>query len=114
MRSCIMMFCLSLVLVSTAPAQDTVHVYQGWNLIGSVMDGTVPEVLTTVPGGIIVTAMFGYAPGAGYVSGDSLHTGYGYWVKVSADGLIVFNNAPVPDACLASAFNYQGKFYHTV
>jgi uncharacterized protein (TIGR02145 family) len=114
MRSCITLFCLFLALVSTASAQDTVQVYQGWNILGSVIDGSAPEVLTTVPDSIITTSMFGYLPGTGYLSGDTLKKGLGYWVKVSADGIVIFKYSPSDDGCRGSAFSYQDRFYHTV
>jgi uncharacterized protein (TIGR02145 family) len=95
-------------------AQDTVSINAGWNLIGSVQAGAVPDILTTVPESLIVSAYFGYAPGFGYRSTDTLDNGVGYWVKAGADGIIVFKNAPPPDSCRSKAFIYEGRMYHTV
>ena len=44
---------LSLGLVSSGYPQDTVNVKTGWNIIGSVKAGAVPDVLTTIPDSII-------------------------------------------------------------
>jgi uncharacterized protein (TIGR02145 family) len=95
-------------------AQDTVQVISGWNLIGSVKDGAVPDVLSTTPDSLITSSYFGYTPDVGYQSTDTLGKGLGYWVKAKDDGIIVFNTTPVVDSCKSKAFIYQGKFYNTV
>ena len=98
-----------------ARAQDTLRVKAGWNIIGSVKAGTVPEILSTLPDSIITTAFFGYAPGSGYYSEDTLDRGVGYWVKVDADGFIVFNTStPSSDICGVKVVMYAGKAYRTV
>lgn len=96
-------------------AQDTVRVSAGWNIIGSVKSGAVPDVLSTDPSGIIQTAFFGYEPGTGYQSTDTLGKGLGYWVKVSTDGIIVFDTeTPGGDTCGAKQVVYDGYSYGTV
>jgi len=99
---------------SSGYAQDSVQVFTGWNIIGSVKAGAIPEVLSTVPDSLITSSYFGYTPGVGYQSTDTLDNGTGYWVKARSDGLIVFHNAPPVDSCKSKAFIYEGKLYHTV
>ncbi len=114
MHSCAALFLLLFALVAAVSAQDTVQVKAGWNIIGSVKDGAVPIVLITIPDSIITGSFFGYAPGVGYQSTDTLGKGLGYWVKVSADGIVIFNTTPAIDSCKSKAFIYQGKLYNTV
>jgi uncharacterized protein (TIGR02145 family) len=97
----------------TSQAQDTIEVKTGWNIIGSVKAGAVPEVLSTVPDSIITTAFFGYNPGMGYESTDTLGKGLGYWVKVSGDGMIIFNTSSA-DACGIKRVDHGGISYGTV
>jgi uncharacterized protein (TIGR02145 family) len=111
MRSRAALLLLSIALLSSAYAQDTVQVYKGWNIIGSVKAGAVPDVLTTIPGGIITTSLYGYNPEAGYQSADTLGKGSGYWVKVSSDGVIIFNSS---GECGVKRVVYGGISYGTV
>jgi uncharacterized protein (TIGR02145 family) len=120
MRSCAAFFLLVFTLTASLPAQDTVHVKAGWNIIGSVKAGAVVDVLTTEPPGIITTTFYGYNPGVGYQSYDTLTKGLGYWVKASADGAIILEVAP-PDtvyvvdsaACGVKTVLYDGTIYRT-
>jgi uncharacterized protein (TIGR02145 family) len=109
------LFVTTLLLLSSSlvSAQDTVHVYAGWNIIGSVKAGAVPDVLSTIPVSIITTVFFGYAPGSGYQSTDTLGKGLGYWVKVSADGIVIFNTS-TSDRCGIKRVEYGGFSYGTV
>jgi len=101
------------VIVSQGIAQDTVHVKSGWNLIGSVKAGATPDILTTIPDSLITSSYFGYTPGVGYTSTDTLETGLGYWIKVKADGVIIFNTSP-SDECGILRVDYGGYSYGTV
>jgi uncharacterized protein (TIGR02145 family) len=114
MKNVLSVITLLTVLSSSVYAQDTVQVKTGWNIIGSVKAGAVPDVLSTFPDSIITGSFFGYAPGVGYQSTDTLGKGLGYWVKVAADGIIVFSTTPAIDSCRSKAFIYQGKLYNTV
>ncbi len=105
---------LSFVVICAVSAQDIIQVKTGWNLIGSVKAGAVPDVLFSIPDSLITSSYFGYTPGVGYESTDTLETGVGYWVKANSEGLIVFNDDPPHDSCKSKAFVYQGKLYHTV
>jgi uncharacterized protein (TIGR02145 family) len=99
------------LLISSVHAQDTVHVKAGWNNIGSIQAGAVPDVMNTIPAGIIISSFFGYVPEVGYQPTDTLGMGMGYWVKVLVDGIVRFKPA---DTCKSKAFVYQGILYHTV
>jgi hypothetical protein len=55
--------------------------------------GVHPDSLVSEPPGIITTAYFGYNPGAGYEAATTLEKGKGYWVKVSDDGVIIFEGS---------------------
>jgi uncharacterized protein (TIGR02145 family) len=114
MKHWLVVFLFLPLIISSAFAQDTVHVKTGWNILGSVNGGAVPDILTTTPPGLILTAFFGYSPDQGYKSTDTLQKGYGYWVKVSSDGIIVFSSAPMTDVCGAMRVVYEGMSYHTV
>jgi uncharacterized protein (TIGR02145 family) len=114
MKNALIMSALLSLQLSPGYAQDSVHVKTGWNIIGAVKTGAVPEVLSTIPDSLITSSYFGYTPGVGYESTDTLDNGIGYWVKAKADGLIIFNNAPPVDSCKSKAFIYQGKLYSTV
>jgi len=107
-------FCLVLCLFATqSTAQDTVHVSTGWNNIGSVKEGAVPDVLSTVPESLIISSYFGYTPGTGYESTDTLRTGRGYWVKAKSDGLIIFPGSPY-EGCGVRRVEHGGISYGTV
>jgi hypothetical protein len=72
---------------------DTVHVSAGWNLIGTAMDPVTAASIAKDPPGIVLSGFFGYSNG--YFPADSLLPGKGYWVKASADGIIVLQPAPL-------------------
>jgi uncharacterized protein (TIGR02145 family) len=101
-------------LISPVSAQDTVQVKTGWNIIGSVKAGAVPDVLSTIPDSIITTSFYGYAPSVGYQSTNTLGKGLGYWVKVKSDGIIIFHTSGNPDACGVKRVDYGGISYGTV
>lgn len=116
MKTTFIGFSLLLLLTTLMEAQDTVHVKSGWNNIGAITNGPVGEILTSDPSGIIQTAFFGYIPGSGYQSSDTLERGTGYWIKVSADGLIIFNPPPPAgaDSCTTAEVIHEGGPYPTV
>lgn len=99
-------------LVSSMIAQDTVQVSPGWNIIGSLSTGAVPQILTTVPPGIIATTFYGYSPGAGYSGADTLKRGLGYWVRVTGSGSVIFSSSGGP-SCPPTVF-HAGKVYNTI
>jgi len=104
---------LLIIPLSFLPAQDSVHVKAGWNIIGSLKDGAVQTILTSVPDTIISSTFYGYDPAAGYQTAETLGRGAGYWVKVKTDGIIVFNT-PTPQDCGRKLVLYEYQIYHTV
>jgi len=114
MKNLLSVISLSLLPLFSASAQDTIPLKAGWNLIGSVREGTLPELLRTFPDSLFVSSFFGYEPGGGYQSADTLHKGFGFWVKARIDGLVIFDPAPSEDTCTSKAFIYGGRFYHTL
>jgi uncharacterized protein (TIGR02145 family) len=114
MKNVLLVVTVLAIFISSVHAQDTVQVKMGWNIIGSLDAGAVPDVLYTIPDSIITTSFFGYAPGAGYQSEDTLKMGGGYWVKVSQDGLIIFNPLAAAESCGIKQVNYGGVIYNTV
>jgi len=73
---------------------DTIAVHQGWNLIGTVSGALTPASVGSVPGGLVVSNFFAFE--GLYVVTDSLRPGKGYWVKASADGVLILSSSPVP------------------
>ncbi|MDI6802811.1 MAG: glycosyl hydrolase family 18 protein [Bacteroidota bacterium] len=68
---------------------DTVEVNAGWNLIGSVSrEVPVSNILISPPGNVV--SDFWYL-NQEYQKTDRIKPGYGYWVKFSQPGLIIFN-----------------------
>jgi hypothetical protein len=113
MKNSISVLTLLSALMSSVSAQDSVQVKTGWNIIGAVKAGVVPDVLTTIPDSILTTVFYGDNPGTCYQSTDTLGKCFGHWVKVNADGIIVFSTVSPIDSCKSKAFIYQGKFYQT-
>ncbi len=65
-----------------------VPVKTGWNLIGPFDYSVATSGITSLPAGIIAGNFFGYD--GGYSISDQLEPGKAYWIKVSADGRLVF------------------------
>ncbi len=78
----------------------SVPVVKGWNMIGSV-DHDIPAP----SGGIVTGSLFGYS--GGYVPSLTLHPGYGYWVRTTADGSLSLGpeNVPKREAVDLDAFS---------
>ncbi len=108
---------LSVCFTNAEPVPDTISVSTGWNMIGSLSSGVALEILRSEPDSIIVSAFFAYNPGGGYADKDTLKKGAGYWVKVNADGFIIFGSQdsgkvmPCPGT---PTVDYDGKTYNTV
>lgn len=73
-------------------ASDTVPLAQGWNIVGSVSFPVAASAVTSVPPGIVTSALFGY--GGGYAAADTIFPGRGYWVKASSPGSLIIGPAP--------------------
>lgn len=76
---------------------DTMSVYTGWNLIGSITTPFPTNKINTIPEGITSSAYFTFLP-TGYVTRDSIVPGFGYWIKTTGDGQLILNleNTAIP------------------
>jgi hypothetical protein len=66
-----------------------IPVNQGWNMIGSISYPVAVTSIQSIPMDIIVSNFYEY--GAGYESADTLKPMYGYWMKSSSAGKLVFS-----------------------
>lgn len=73
---------------------DTVAVAGGWNLFGAISTSLGTSGIATIPSGIRASQIFGYSDG--YVFADSILVGQGYWVKVSAPGMLILSAPLTP------------------
>jgi hypothetical protein len=67
-------------------AHDPISGNSGWNLIGGYEYDAAVSGITTSPPGLQDSPVYGYS--SGYQNVNSLIPGYGYWIKLSAPGLI--------------------------
>jgi len=93
---------------------DTIDVYPGWNIIGSLSLNAVTDSIRTSPGGIIVSQFYGFVPEVGYQQADTLHPGLGYWVKASESGQLIIPAAEGSSCPGVPKVTYAGKTYNTV
>jgi hypothetical protein len=105
---------LSLSLLGTPLSIDTVDVSPDWNLIGSLDSTISASSVTSIPPSIILGNFVGYDQG--YQNADSLHPFFGYWVRTTQAGKLVFKTAgsaalpKVPGSRIAlQALDYFGK-----
>lgn len=73
-----------------------VPVLSGWNLIGAISYDLPKSLVATDSTTSLTSNYFGYKAGVGYFVADTLKEGRGYWIKVSANGNILFNRPSVP------------------
>jgi len=78
----------------------TVNVRSGWNLIGSISTPVPVDGITSIPGGMITSDLFGYS-GNHYVIVDTVVPGRGYWIKVNNNCQLILSTGGV----LAKAVN---------
>jgi poly-gamma-glutamate capsule biosynthesis protein CapA/YwtB (metallophosphatase superfamily) len=89
---------------------DTVGVFRGWNMIGSVSDPIDTAALMTSPAGLLASVVYGYGPG--YAPAAAIAPGRSYWVKCADSGRVFFSSllpaaarhrkpAMLPDGTLA-------------
>jgi len=78
-----------IVLNGTEIYSDTITVFNGWNMIGSLNMPIPIHNIETIPQGIISGNFFGY--NNAYYVADTLKPFIGYWVKVKQDGLLIMH-----------------------
>jgi len=72
-------------------ATDTIAVYTGWNLIGSISFSVDVQSIIQEPPGIVASEYFGYAGGV-YAGVTAINPMRGYWVKVNQPGILVLSS----------------------
>ena len=72
---------------------DPISAAAGWNMIGGYENSAAVSGLTTTPPGLITGSVFGYS--GGYVTATNLVPGYGYWIKLTAAGVINIPSGPL-------------------
>jgi chitinase len=77
-------------------AAETVAVFPGWNFLGSLSVPVPVTKIVPVPAGIITGSIYGYKRGT-YLA-DSIRPGQGYWVQVSAPGILTLSSAGTESA----------------
>ncbi|MBI3194728.1 MAG: hypothetical protein HYZ34_09740 [Ignavibacteriae bacterium] len=102
-------FVLFIIVIPLLHAQDTMNVRAGWNIVGARSTRTISEFISEPPG-IIISNYFGYS--SGYTEEVTLIGGKGYWVKASADGIII-GGATSDFVCGTSSVEYGGINYNT-
>jgi uncharacterized protein (TIGR02145 family) len=94
--------------------KDTIEVHAGWNIVGSLSVPIAVDSIVSEPPGMITSVFSGFRPGVGYEEADTLHPGFGYWVKVNQDGRIVLPSGSALPCPGVPTVLYAGKIYHTV
>lgn len=78
----------------TVVENDTVTLHAGWNLVGTVSVPVDTGSVTTIPPGLRSSPFYTYE--GGFVEADTLMPGRAYWLKVTAQGLLVILPSPQP------------------
>ena len=65
---------------------DSLAVNTGWNMIGSLSNAISVSNIRTSDAVTIISKYYGYA--SSYIAADTIYPGRGYWVKVSAPGIL--------------------------
>jgi hypothetical protein len=76
-------------LLGVECTSDTIHVAEGWNLIGSISETLAASSIVSNPPSIIMSPFFGY--NNGYFASEFIESGKGYWVKVNQDGQLILS-----------------------
>jgi hypothetical protein len=71
--------------------EDTVAVFSGWNMVGSLSRSTPVSNIGSIPGGIVTSSFYQYD--VGYTASTNIEPGKGYWVKVSQAGQLVMTSS---------------------
>jgi photosystem II stability/assembly factor-like uncharacterized protein len=71
----------------TPRTHDTIHVSDGWNLIGASSTPILKSSISPTGGTSVISNYFQYSNG--YLVSDTLNPSRGYWVKVSGAGFLL-------------------------
>lgn len=106
------------ITIKSQPLYDSIQVFPGWNLIGSIATGPIDSVIYTIPPNIINSPFYKFNAGnqnapAGYSISLSLVRMEGYWVKFASPGWLYFRYgiALWPNC---GTVTYDGKIYPTI
>lgn len=122
MKNYLYTFISLIILVSNSfaqPALDSIRIFPGWNIIGSIVNGHVDSVLYTNPPNAISSPFYQFNPvnmefPVGYAPTDILKRKVGYWVKSELPAWLVFR----PDSFIVwyncGTVDYGGKIYSTI
>jgi hypothetical protein len=84
----------SIEIAGTKRFIDTIDVHAGWNLFGSVSEPVPVSSITSVPGGLSASPVFGYD--GGFFREDTLRPGRGYWIRLDQPGQLIIDTSPPP------------------
>ncbi|MBI5477015.1 MAG: T9SS type A sorting domain-containing protein [Ignavibacteriales bacterium] len=79
------------VLQGTAVLRETVFVFPGWTMLGSLSYPILASTVTPISPVTFTTVFYGF--NGSYRVEDTLKPGHGYWVKTSNMGLVVLANS---------------------
>jgi hypothetical protein len=82
-------------ITGTSKQIDTIDVKAKWNIIGVLAYPVLITDIVPIPPVTISSNYFGYTPGIGYYSEDTLKPGQAYWLKASSDGKIILKSGSV-------------------
>ncbi len=71
-------------------SSDTITVYEGWNMIGSISSSLDVTQITSNPSGFVTSQFIGY--NNGYCESSTIEPGKAYWVKVSQEGQLILSS----------------------
>jgi photosystem II stability/assembly factor-like uncharacterized protein len=75
----------TLITITGTPMEaDTIVLYPGWNMIGTLNDSISVSSLITEPDGILSSNFYGYDHG--YITSYTLEPMKGYWIKANSTG----------------------------
>ena len=80
----------SVIVYGYQKSLDTIQVYTGWNLIGSISEPVAVSSLMAFPLPMETSPVWGYE--ASYFATDTIYPGRGYWIKVDHDGNLVLSS----------------------
>lgn len=80
----------SVGLIGTLIASETLHVLQGWNMIGSISAPIPVDSVHMITPELSTSRFFGYE--GQYFAADTLKPGKGYWLKANQAGDIIVSS----------------------
>ncbi|MGA9115775.1 MAG: S8 family serine peptidase [Bacteroidota bacterium] len=81
----------TLTLEGDAVLEDSIHLDEGWNLIGPVSEEVDTSAAVTDPPGLCGSVFYGYE--GAYIPATVLKPGEGYWVRSNGEGVLILRVA---------------------